>query len=87
LNHQFWMHRIIFMEFQTCRDLQKHQTDFLRKREAGRGCGAEPGRPKSGGLPGVWLTELVRRRPIQISRCTSFLLRGAAHAGEGDEAG
>jgi hypothetical protein len=74
------------MEFQTCRDLQNHQNEFLKKK-AGRGCGSEQGRPKSGGLPGVRLTKLVRHRPIQIGWRAGFLLRGAAHAGKADEAG
>jgi hypothetical protein len=68
-------------------DLQNHKNGFLEKRETGRDCGAERGRPKSGGLPRLGLTKSVHRRPIQIEWRVAFLLRGAAHAGEGDAAG
>jgi hypothetical protein len=46
------MHKLISMDFQTCRDLQKHENELLKKRVPGRGGGSEPGRPKPGGLLG-----------------------------------
>jgi hypothetical protein len=72
------------MDFQTLQGFTNKQNNLLKKKESGRGCGAEPGRPRSGGLPGSGVTEAVRRRPIQIGRHTTLLPRGATHAGEGD---
>jgi hypothetical protein len=68
------------MEFQTCGDFAKSSKEFQKKNRSGRGCGSEPGRPKSGGLPGARLAESVRRRLIQIGRRAGLLLRGTAHA-------
>jgi hypothetical protein len=68
------------MEFQTCRDFAKSSKEFQKKNRSGRGCDSEPGRPKSGGLPGARLAEAVCHHPIQIGRRAGFLLRGAAHA-------
>jgi hypothetical protein len=44
--------------------IYKSAKQFSEKRESGRGCGAELGQPKSGGLPRSGLTESLRHRPI-----------------------
>jgi hypothetical protein len=72
------------MDFQTLQGFTNKQNNLLKKKESGQSCGAEPGRPRSGGLPGSSVTEAVRHRPIQIGRRAALLPRGATHAGEGD---
>jgi hypothetical protein len=73
------MHKIISMDFQTSRDLQKQENESLKKEVGpGRQIWARPA--QSGGLPGARLAKSIRRHPIQIRRRAGLLLRATAHA-------
>jgi hypothetical protein len=44
------MHRLIFIEFQTCRDFTNKQNNKTEKKSS-RDCGAEPGWPSLAACP------------------------------------
>jgi hypothetical protein len=66
--------------------LQKGKIALLKKRNGPeRRTLARPAQIR--GLPGPRLAKLVRRRPIQIGRCATFLPRAPAHASEAAQRG
>jgi hypothetical protein len=68
-----------FYRFSNLQGFAKTIKWITEKKDLSRGGGSEPGRPKSGGLPGAWLAEMVSRRPIQIGR-RGFIFSAALHA-------